>query len=74
MCAGEREEHHSNTHVKEMLEKHLKQNTWGGKMCQECYGTSATQEMLGTMNSMGNYFLHLLHFEFWTAELYVYYL
>lgn len=73
-CRGEREEQHSSTHVKETLEKHLKQNTWGKKKCKECYGTSSTQEMLGTMSSMGSYFLHLHHVEFRTAELYVYYL
>lgn len=45
----------------------------GKKRSKECYGTSATQEMLGTMSSMENAFLHLHHIEFRTTELYVYY-
>lgn len=51
----------------------LKTEHLGKKKCKECYGTSATQKMLGTMNSTGNDFLHLLHIEFRTTELYVYY-
>ena len=71
----EREKHHSSAYVnsRETLEKHLKENTWGKKKYKECYGTSATQEMLGTMSSMENAFLHLRHIEFRTTELYVYY-
>lgn len=47
----------------------------GEKKSPECYGTSATQEVLGTMtmSSMENAFLHLRHIEFRTTELYVYY-
>lgn len=43
------------------------------KKPKECCGTSATQEILGTMSCEEHAFLHLHHTEFRTTELYVYY-
>lgn len=70
---AEREEHHSSMHVKETLEKHLKQNTWGKKNVQRVLWDKCHTGNAGNHELHGKLFPSFASIEFSSTELYVYY-